>query len=213
MSPVQLRPRAAHSRNRGVQRVIYEKSMRWGALGPLRPLRGSRFALRQPDACRRGRMARDHEPCERRVALRQHSAVSPRHGLRRCLASRATTAAPAGAPSAGHEHGPKARHEITRKIPFCGCNSLMRLISCAFVCHEGGFRVSVRCRKPIGLRGGTTHGGGRRPTSRCVGTPRIRREASSGNVPSVRGRALAQNTHIRQYMRTAQKPSICKFLA
>ena len=31
------------------------------ALGPLRPLRGSRFALRQPDACRRGRMARDHE--------------------------------------------------------------------------------------------------------------------------------------------------------
>ncbi len=52
-------------------------------------------------------LARDHEPCERRVALRQHSAVSPRHGLRRCLASRATTAAPAGAPSAGHEHGPK----------------------------------------------------------------------------------------------------------
>ena len=56
--------------------------------------------------------ARDHEPCERRVALWQHSAVSPRHGLRRCLASRATTAAPAGAPSAGHEHGPKARHEM-----------------------------------------------------------------------------------------------------
>ena len=42
-------------------------------------------------------LARDHEPCERRVALRQHSAVSPRHGLRRCLASRATTAAPCGA--------------------------------------------------------------------------------------------------------------------
>ena len=161
--------------------------------------------------CRQLRFAltRDHEPCERRVALRQHSAVSPRHGLRRCLASRATTAAPAGAPSAGHEHGSKARHE---KIPLRYSNSLLRLISCAFVCHEGGFRVSVRCRKPIGLRGGTTHGGGRRPTSRCVGTPRIRREASSGNVPSVRGRALAQNTHIRQYMRNAQKPSICKFL-
>ena len=104
-----------------VQRVIYVKSMRWGALGPLRPLRGSRapscdfasqssslrssgdltaspqvhLALRQPDACRRGRMTRDHEPCERRVALWQHSAVSPRHGLRRCLASRVTTAAPA----------------------------------------------------------------------------------------------------------------------
>ena len=72
-------------------------------------------------------LARDHEPCERRVALWQHSAVSPRHGLRRCLASRATTAAPAGAPSAGHEHGPKARHEMT-KIPFCSGNSLMRLI-------------------------------------------------------------------------------------
>ena len=28
----------------------------------MRPLRGSRFALRQPDACRRGRMTRDHEP-------------------------------------------------------------------------------------------------------------------------------------------------------
>ena len=96
-----------------------------------------------------------------------------------------------GAPSAGHEHGPKARHEMTRKIPLRYCNSLLRLISCAFVCHEGGFRVSVRCRKPIGLRGGTTHGGGRRRTSRCVGTPRIRREASSGNVPSVRGRASA----------------------
>ena len=112
------------------------------ALGPLRPLRGSRapscdfasqssslrssgdltaspqvhLALGQPDACRRGRMARDHEPCERRVALWQHSAVSPRHGLRRCLASRATTAAPAGAPSAGHEHGPKARHEMKKSF-------------------------------------------------------------------------------------------------
>ena len=146
---------------------------------------------------------RDHEPCERRVALRQHSAVSPRHGLRRCLASRATTAAPAGAPSAGHEHGPKARHEMTRKIPFFGCNSLMRLILWAFVYRVGGFRVSVRCRKPIGLRGGTTHGGGRRPTSRCVGTPCIRREASSGNVPSVRGRASAQNTYMPIYAQCA----------
>ena len=83
-----------------------------------------------------------------------------------------------------------ARHEKTRKIPFFDCNLSLRLISCP---AKAGFRVSVRCRKPIGLRGGTTHGGGRRPTSRCVGTPRIRREASSGNVPSVRGRALAQN--------------------
>ena len=43
-----------------------------------------------------GALSRDHEPCERRVALRQHAAVSPRRGLRRCLACRVSTAAPCG---------------------------------------------------------------------------------------------------------------------
>ena len=131
-------PRPPSARHRPTIRCLRQSLWLKPAL-PANPLTTNYHFCRIPSLTTRGTLsvshfrgrvhaARDHEPCERRVALRQHSAVSPRHGLRRCLASRATTAAPAGAPSAGHEHGPKARHEMTRKIPFCGGNSLMRLI-------------------------------------------------------------------------------------
>ena len=60
-------------------------------------------------------LARNHESLRTARCLTATTAASPRHGLRQCLASRVATAAPAGAPSAGHENRLRGTRTHTKK--------------------------------------------------------------------------------------------------
>ena len=159
-----------------VQRDIYAKSMRWRALTRDHESGAAMSRLMATWRCR-VRAA----PWLRRAARRRHRQPCGFH--RR----------------AGHESGPTPdtkRHEKFLSLTATYRYDWFRELSCPALgglsCHgalpeaDRLTRWNDAWRRP-------------RPTSRCVGTPRIRREAPSGNVPSVRGRASAQNAIVGTY--------------